>query len=727
MTIVYPKEKIGRYEISALIGVGAYSEVYLAHDTKLDRKISLKLIKPEILSLLQDGGNILKESSILAKLNHPNIVTIFDVFKTKSTIAFAMEYLEGATLKDEINKFHSVSEILKLFRQLASAIQTIHSKEIVHGDIKPSNMVFDSTSSIKIIDFGLAKIADHATRYATQIQSKSTYSTSLMGTLPYMAPEIINGESGGPRSDIFSLGAVFYEVVCGKQAFSAANEAGVIHQIMGTYHPAVEPVNKEVPEKLLYLIEEMLAKDQEERVSCIDDVVSRLNDIDSTEVAKFDFSKRIRNWPTLFPSPKLAKPAATILVIIGFFFLWNFASDNYGPISLTQQLDQGFEYLQHYETKGNLEKAKNTFENILQQDNQNAAATSGLSLTFMRMYTSDNDDPELLSRAKNTAELALSLDPHLALSQLAMAKINQHQGKIGEAETYYNNALELSPADQDTVIGLSDLYIKTDRTEQAIELLNSALETDPDNARYMDEIAVSYYRLGQYENAKEYFQKSIHIRPDNPYSYGNLSGIQHLLGETTDAIMTLQDGLKIRPTKQLYSNLGTYYFFLKQYPQSVTAYENAINLEGGVNDYQIWTNLADAYQMIPSLESDAKEAYTRAYQILVKQRPDWQNDNQTRTRAALLKAKSDELEEASGIIMPLIERSDLAPDVLFRITQIQAIREDQNKALQFLDKAISAGYPISEIENTPELFELRQTKEYQLLMTKHEGETNDSS
>lgn len=704
---------IGRYEVHSLIGSGTYSEVYLAHDTKLCRNVALKIIKPEIFTLIDLEGSSMSEAKVLAKLNHPNIVTVLDIFEVDDSIAFVMEYLEGGSLKDKIERDElSFTDLISLMKQIANALEVAHDNNIVHGDVKPTNIVFDAAGVAKIIDFGLAKVVSQAT-YMLPMANEQDFSASMMGTLPYMAPELIRGEEASHRSDIFALGAVFYEMACGKQAFTASNEVALLNHILNDASPDVRPLNECVPNSIVVLINQMLVKNKLERSSSVRDIVWQLENLESEPKAYYK-----SQWLFTWAHARKLMAVLMTMSILGVLFYTTLENHNSETaISLTKQIDDGFDYLEQYAEKGRLTKAKNAFEKILLESPESAAATAGLALTLLRFHVSDNGDPEYLDRAQKTAELALQLDDKLALSHLAMGQVLEEIGSFDEAKNSYEQALNLDPLNQEANIGLANLYQRHGDISRAIGQLEKAHQQTPNTAAYIEELGRYYFRSGLYKQAENAFKRSIALKPDNPYSYSNLSATQHMLGHTPQAISTLQLGLKIRPTRRLYSNLGTYFFFQKQYPQAVEAFESALVLDGGVNDYRIWANLADSYQMIEGQTTKAKATYKRALRNLKKHHPSWRKDPFLTSQVAVYFAKSEQREEAVQALGLIDFSSSLAPDILFRGSLVKEIIGDRRYALKFLKRALMQGYPAIEVDNSPELFQLRQSPDYHYLLS----------
>ena len=708
---------MSRYRILSLINSGTYCNAYLAFDEELRRNICLKLIKPSILRT-DNNSLILEEARILAKLNHPNIVTVYDAFEYQNTIALAMEHLEGDTLQQALETGSIKGSALDIAYQLAKAIQEIHAHDIIHGDIKPSNIVFDAQGHIKVIDFGLSFTANPITNFPTINQEEGENHSTLKGTLPYLAPEVISGHKQGKASDIFALGAVFYEIFVGRPAFSANHEAALLQEILNkkiTEASLAEVVD--IPTEMAQLICQMMAKNN--RISSVDLVVNQLEELRQPLAHKRrePTTGTSNFWGYLNSFSRKKSVLHSLLVVSAFALLAFFGPNIENRFSISRELTNGFNLLENYQVKGNLKKAKVSFENILLHDPENTAATAGMSLTFLRLYTSHNSDPQYYNQALKTAELALVLDPNLALSQLAMGKVLRKGGKFSEALKYYKKTLELDPKNEDANIELAYLHKATGNVKLAISHLKNLNEVHPNKIAYIDELGVFYFMDGRLSMAEEKFRQSIEIYPDNPMMYANLSAVEHAQGNTPQAISTLQRGLSIHPHLYLYSNLGTYFFYQKQYSQAAAAFEHALEFPGGNNDYRIWANLADSYEQVQSKQQETTAAYQRALQLLQKQNPVWEKDAQLVTRVALYQAKIGSHTAALQTLNLLEQQESIPPDILFNQIRVRAVINQNQEALHLLKQLVADGYSVQAIENTTELFNLRQTPEYHLIMS----------
>src|SRR2546428_4589391 len=210
--------KLGRYEIRSKIGEGGMGEVYLAQDTKLDRKVALKILPAELAANQDRMRRFVQEAKAASALNHPNILTIYEVDEADSVHSIATEFIDGETLRQRMKSAPTkLGEVLDVGSQIANALAAAHVVGIVHRDIKPDNIMLRRDGIVKVLDFGLAKLTERLPPDSVDAEAatKALVQTEpgvVMGTAIYMSPEQARGMTVDVRTDIFSLGAVLYEM-----------------------------------------------------------------------------------------------------------------------------------------------------------------------------------------------------------------------------------------------------------------------------------------------------------------------------------------------------------------------------------------------------------------------------------------------------------------------------------------------------------------------------------
>ena len=222
-------DRLGPYEILSPLGAGAMGKVFRARDTRLNRIVALKVLHAHLTDDPERVSRFQREAKAASALNHPNIVTIFDIGSENGTWYIAAELVEGSTLRERMTRGPiPVVEAIGIVMRYGEALETAHQAGIVHRDIKPENLMLRPDGVVKIVDFGLARISPEGEQSATRL----TLSGTLMGTPSYMPPEQARGQTPDARSDVFSLGAVLYEMVAGRPAFPGSTAAEVFAALL---------------------------------------------------------------------------------------------------------------------------------------------------------------------------------------------------------------------------------------------------------------------------------------------------------------------------------------------------------------------------------------------------------------------------------------------------------------------------------------------------------------
>ena len=307
---------VSHYKILEKIGSGGMGTVYKAKDTRLDRSVALKFLPPHLSQAEEEKKRFIHEAKAASALDHPNICSVYEINETEDGQMFiAMACYEGGSLKDRISKDPlPLEEALDIADQIARGLEKAHQKGIVHRDIKPANILITEDSVVKIVDFGLAKLAG---------QTKLTKTGSTLGTVAYMSPEQAQAGEVDARTDIWALGVILYEMLTGKPPFSGDYEQAVIYSILNEQPKPVTELRSEVPETLAQIVERALEKDPEKRYQQIKELLEDLESLSAGIVpeaiqARMRRAKlsKIKRWLLLGGAAGLLIAVAAVFILV---------------------------------------------------------------------------------------------------------------------------------------------------------------------------------------------------------------------------------------------------------------------------------------------------------------------------------------------------------------------------------------------------------------------------
>ena len=298
---VGPGTTVGSYRILRHLGSGGMGEVYLAEDSRLSRKIALKFLPPGFVGDADRMRRFMREAKAASALNHPNIITVYEVGETP-TAFIATEFIEGQSLRQRLRAGAiPLPEALDIAVQLAGAIAVAHDAGIIHRDIKPDNVMLRPDGYVKLLDFGIAKVASPSTRTDEETTYIATEAGERLGTLSYMSPEQARGLAIDHRTDIFAMGALIYEIVTGKSAFRGDTPGDRLASLLTSDPPPLSAIVRGVPPLLDATVRKALRKSKDERYTSAKELLLDL--------------KAIRRDLESAVAPPRRKPSAATLIV----------------------------------------------------------------------------------------------------------------------------------------------------------------------------------------------------------------------------------------------------------------------------------------------------------------------------------------------------------------------------------------------------------------------------
>ncbi|HLN99372.1 MAG TPA: protein kinase [Pyrinomonadaceae bacterium] len=307
-----PGTQLGRYEILSQLGVGGMGEVYLAEDKKLERRVALKILPADMTAHHDRMRRFVLEAKAVSALNHPNIITIFEIEQIDSVNFIATEFIDGETLRQRLRGVPmKLGEVLDVGGQIASALAAAHAAGIVHRDIKPENVMLRRDGIVKVLDFGLAKLTERPPPEWVDPEAPTSVKTdpgTVVGTPIYMSPEQARGFQVDARTDIFSLGVLVYEMVAGRLPFDGSHTNEILAAILSDKEPApLARFTRQVPAELERIVAKALHKNREERYQTIKDMQLDLKSLKH----RLDFDAEVeRSQPPEMSSERTTAAAA---------------------------------------------------------------------------------------------------------------------------------------------------------------------------------------------------------------------------------------------------------------------------------------------------------------------------------------------------------------------------------------------------------------------------------
>ncbi len=334
-----PGTKLGPYEIVSMVGAGGMGEVYRARDSRLKREVAIKVL-PQALSLDADRLRRFEQEALAtAALNHPNILAVFDIGSHEGSPYVVSELLEGETLRERLRGGSiAVRKTLDYAMQIAHGLAAAHEKGIIHRDLKPENLFITKDGRIKILDFGLAKLTQPEGGVHTSLPTltHATEAGAVMGTAGYMSPEQVRGIVVDPRSDIFSFGAIFFEMLSGKRAFHRDTAADTMSAILKEDPPDFSETNRSVSPALERIVQHCLEKNPESRFHSASDVAFDLEHLSGASGA----SAKVTSVSTAEPRRKLLLAVLGIVAIAAAMLGlgWWLGRGNNAPLAEYKQI-----------------------------------------------------------------------------------------------------------------------------------------------------------------------------------------------------------------------------------------------------------------------------------------------------------------------------------------------------------------------------------------------------
>jgi serine/threonine-protein kinase len=702
-------ELFKHYRLDRRLGQGGYGEVFEAWDTVLRRRVAIKRLSG--IAGLERPGSLIHEARLGASLQHPAFVKIYSIESAGAGHAIVMELVSGITLREFIARGGASLETIRgLVGQAAAAMQAAHACGLVHGDLKPSNLMLGDDGRLRILDLGLAFHDDaQATTSVMQLDQQ--------GTIAYMAPERLLGTAPNRQSDVYALGVVLYELIAGTRPFAALSGLALAAAQMQS-SSALWEFPASTPRPLVDLVHAMTAR-PDLRLASMQMVSDRLTACADGPAGPAPRRPAWRGagWRKVMARLRRPLPLAVALAAVLVFGAWRAAPYLAGaatPFSRSATIGQALLALESFDQPERLDAAAASLAALLERDPRHAAAVAATSLVASFRYAGDTQDETWLRRAAAAAQQALRLEPALALSHVAQAWVLANQGQRDAALAEAETALGLDPDNYFAAVGKVTFLTQLQRYDEARAWAQAMLVRHPRQRVFADALGTVYYAQGNYAAAEQAFRLSIKMQPDAGTAYANLNAALLRLGRNDEALQAVQQGLLVSPSAGLYTNLGNALFLRGDYVGAAAAFERAVAPPAGnPNSYLGWANLGDTLLWIPGRAQQAQEAYRSARDLLSRQLARAPGDSTLLSRMGLYAARSADAAGAMAFTGKALAAAQDSPDVHFRAALAYELLHQRERALAEIAQAKRLGYPASAIDAEPEFVALRRDARYQ--------------
>jgi len=702
-------ETISHYKILEKLGEGGMGVVYKAKDTRLSRFAALKFL-PNLGADEEEKKRFIQEARAASSIEHNNICTVYEIGETKEGNVFiALAYYDGTTLKKKIQKGAlKIQEAFDIILQTAEGLAKAHEQGITHRDIKPANIMLTNDGVVKILDFGLAKLNG---------QSGLTRIGTTLGTTAYMSPEQASGAVVDLRADVWSLGAVFYEMLTGEIPFKAEHDSAVIYMIINEELMPPSSLDLKIPHKLDTFIAKMMAKDPAKRFQSMDEVIKYLQilkeDLETTEKATKIKSIAVLPFDNISPDKEndyfgeglTGELIANLSRLKDFKVISRTTSMQYKDTKKDIKTI-GRELSARYIIEGNVRK----FGDDLRITAQLIDVDSDTQLwaeTYKGKLADVFDIQEKVSKQIVDA-LMVKLTPTEKIELTKRPTVNAEafdynlrarnylyrysKNYIQFAIQFFEKAISLDSRYAEAYAGLGEAYAvkyayferKGIWLEKAMELSLKAIMYDPSLSEAYAALGLVYFYKASYDEALTAVQKALALDANNFFGCWILARVYHTTGRDQEAIEPLKNVLKLNP-----------------------------------NFYVAYSDLRMVYESMKETEK-FKEINMQAYKFY----PKYLENNPDDSRARILYANclliTDEVEKAKAEVTTALTLNPNDNVMMYNAACVYARINEKKLAIETLKTVIQAGYEdfnwirkdpdFENIKNDPEFIELTKGK-----------------
>jgi serine/threonine-protein kinase len=695
-------ERIGAYRLESPLGRGGMGEVFLAWDERLERAVAIKRIRHDAFVQSHQRERFRREARMAARLSHAAIVQVHDLVSEESGDAIVMEYVEGPTLAERLARISlGVAEAVHLAKEIAEGLAAAHEAGLIHRDLKAENVVITPSGHAKILDFGLARPVSWDGEVLTQ-------HGALVGTCYAMSPEQASGGDLDERSDLFSLGALLYEMLAGHSPFRAKDPRATLQRVLYEQPEPLEEIRPDLPLTLVSLVERLLAKDRDDRPRSALSVVHKLERIER-DLPQDEGSERnddsVSEMPThAFPALPASRPNMTppsVPVVTGslrrargwILFLTG------ALVALVVAV--AVSYLKRWPAP----PVEPTLLDLQQKINEGRTLdeTDFARLEEIRRYPPASLQDELLASEAYRARFQSKGNPsdrELALEHAGRAKdvspsdpgplIARFRIALDEdlptAERYLKQLEALTPDDPQLFVYRARLADRRGQTDLALVNLQDAVKRVR-SWKNLYELADLEVRLGRVTDARQHLNELLKVSPDNPWGLSKRAELELRYGDLALAEKGYLQALAIKSSRADYSNLGLALSLQGKYEDAIEAYRTA--LEMAPESPGTLLNLAEAESALGH-KADADGHLLKALERIEDRKPTDLLPFDKMIQAQCL-ARLGEYRDAVRITQEVLQKGSDDSQVLYIASLVYALADERQSALNNAEDALERG------------------------------------
>ena len=675
-------ETVSHYRILDRLGEGGMGEVYEAEDLRLGRTVAIKVLQPRFTQDRERRARFEREARAASRLDHPNVGVVYEIGDTDDGALFiAMARYPGGTLRDRLGDGAlDVPEARHVAVGLAKGLAAAHRAGVVHRDVKPANIVVTDDGLTKVIDFGIAKLAD---------ADPLTQAEAVTGSAHYMAPEQAQAGDVDARADVWAIGVVLYEMLAGRRPFDGAYSAAVLYQVTHETPPPLSDLRPGVPDELAAVVARCLQKDPGARYADAGEVADAL----SAGTGLYLSPTRHARWrPWALASGLAAFLTAAVALAWG------------QEERATEELyEKGRLELREYLSASHIESAAAYFRRVLAQDSLHAPAWAGLSES--EFYAGRlADDTTRIDSARYYASQATRLAPRRPEGYVAAGLMSRWTKEPRTAVDLFQLAIHLDSTHAGAWRGLGTAYLDIDEPAAAERAFHAAIRHAPGDWGGFNELGHAHYYRGDYAEAEAQWRRAVELSGGNVDSRSHLAAALHELGEVEKAEPLFRQLVSEEPSSYFYTNLGTSLFHQRRFAEAAAQYERA--LEFDPNDSWVLGFLATTYSQLPRRAAQARALHESA-SAAIRASPGWSDDDGL---TATLASHQAALGERRTAIRLLKEASTPPPSstvALLALGTAYSRLDLKEEADYWVCAAIRSGQSPKLVTTTPSLQDLR--------------------